>query len=134
MKKCKNCGQKNIDVAKFCNECGTKFDSITINQAFEFADWDTSIQMYPGQNERFERALSSKVSPISVDFEKQIGIFDGSGVNPYETTLTSCTCSDFIRRKLPCKHMYRLAIELEVIDTSSLNNEKVLEFNTKKLE
>lgn len=132
MKKCKNCEHKNPDAAKFCNECGAKFENITISQAFEFADWDTSIQMYPGQIERFERALSDKMSPLSVDSEKQVGIFDGSGANPYETTLISCTCSDFIRRKLPCKHIYRLAVELGAIDISNFYNEKALEFKAKK--
>jgi len=31
-------------------------------------------------------------------------------------TLESCTCPDFKERKLPCKHMYRLASELGLIE------------------
>lgn len=35
----------------------------------------------------------------------------------YETTLHSCTCEDFVKGhyKTPCKHMYRLAIELGML-------------------
>ena len=32
----------------------------------------------------------------------------------YETTLRYCTCMDFRKRRLPCKHMYRLAVELKL--------------------
>ena len=38
----------------------------------------------------------------------------GSGKQAYEVYLENCTCMDFMRRKLPCKHMYRLAHELGV--------------------
>lgn len=30
----------------------------------------------------------------------------------YRVTLSDCECVDFYRRQLPCKHMYRLALEL----------------------
>ena len=33
----------------------------------------------------------------------------------YQTSLNSCGCEDFRRRNIPCKHMYRLALELELI-------------------
>ena len=32
----------------------------------------------------------------------------------YNTTLLKCDCEDYKRRLLPCKHMYRLAYELDV--------------------
>ena len=33
----------------------------------------------------------------------------GSEGNVYKTSFISCTCMDFQKRKLPCKHMYKLA-------------------------
>lgn len=30
----------------------------------------------------------------------------------YETALDSCICSDFKKRQLPCKHIYKLAMML----------------------
>lgn len=85
-----------------------------------FGIWDDSVQMHPEQVKRFERALTSKLIPISVDVSNKTGVFNGSHSKPYNTTLENCTCSDFIRRQLPCKHIYRLAIELGLIDTDGL--------------
>lgn len=33
----------------------------------------------------------------------------------YSVSLTECTCPDFQHRKLPCKHMYKLALELGIV-------------------
>ena len=33
----------------------------------------------------------------------------------YSVSLTECTCPDFQQRKLPCKHMYKLALELGIV-------------------
>lgn len=43
------------------------------------------------------------------------GFFYGSGKLPYQTSLAACTCNDFVKRKKPCKHIYRLAMELGII-------------------
>lgn len=39
-------------------------------------------------------------------------------IHGYETTLQSCSCTDFQKRKFPCKHIYTLAIMLNIISTS----------------
>lgn len=85
----------------------------------DFGIWDDSIQEHPEQKKRFASALTSKVIPISVDKTSQTGVFNGSGKKPYNTSLSDCTCMDFTRRHLPCKHIYRLAVELGLIDTST---------------
>ena len=70
---------------------------------------------------RMKSAQSAKLTPVSIDKENASGVFKGSGKLPYQVTLESCTCGDFHRAHLPCKHMYRLAAELDVmiIDTES---------------
>jgi len=60
--------------------------------------------------------MSSKCTPTEIDHINQTGIFKGSGKNPYTTTLNSCTCRDYFVRRLPCKHMYRLAMELGLFE------------------
>ena len=60
----------------------------------------------------------SKTSPLSVDKEHETGVFYGSGKEPYQTSLASCTCNDFVKRKKPCKHIFRLAMELGIIDAA----------------
>lgn len=89
-----------------------------------FGIWDNNIHELPEQKKRFKSSLTSKLIPISVDKYAQTGQFNGSGKEPYNTTLKNCDCFDFKRRKMPCKHIYRLAIELGLIDTSHLDVEK----------
>ena len=36
--------------------------------------------------------------------------------NSYHVTLDSCTCTDFRIHKRPCKHMYKLAFALGILD------------------
>lgn len=66
------------------------------------------------QKKRLSSAILAENTPLSVDTIKKEGIFVGSH-GKYETSLKHCTCVDFNRRKLPCKHMYRLAMELGII-------------------
>lgn len=68
------------------------------------------------QLKRQKSSSEKKLTPISVNPEQGTGIFKGSGKSDYSTTLSNCTCIDFSRRKLPCKHMYRLAYELSLFD------------------
>ena len=81
----------------------------------DWNQWD-SCHSEPGQEERRTRATHKKLQPASIDFENHCATFKGSGLEHYETNLFSCTCIDFRRRSLPCKHMYRLAHELHIYD------------------
>lgn len=56
----------------------------------------------------------------------------------YTVTLTNCECEDFHKRNLPCKHMYKLAIELGIMEIpdellnnnfNALNNPPVIQAN-----
>lgn len=72
-----------------------------------------SIDEQPDQKKRIEKAKESKCQPSSIDYDAKTAVFVGSGKTPYETTVDSCTCRDFFVRRLPCKHIYRLRMELE---------------------
>ena len=94
---------------------------------------------HPEQLKRIKSAQSKKTTPNSIDKDNQTGIFPGSGKNPYETTLHSCTCRDFVVRHLPCKHIYRLRMELGLLDKNfdigiNTNNEFSLESAVAELE
>lgn len=82
-----------------------------------FCNWDKEIHNDEEQLKRIKRAESADMTPTSIDYENQTGVFKGSGKKPYEVSLDFCTCSDFRRRKLPCKHIYRLAMELGLFDS-----------------
>lgn len=76
---------------------------------------DYKLNAHPDQAKRQVSATNKKLTPINIDKENQVCFIKGSGKEPYTVTLEYCTCSDFIRRKLPCKHMYRLAYELNLM-------------------
>lgn len=77
------------------------------------------IDAYPEQAKRQEKAKEAKMAPLSIDYETKTALFSGSGKKPYETTLESCTCKDYFVRRLPCKHIYRLRMELEAHNARS---------------
>lgn len=69
---------------------------------------------------RIKKAQDKKYVPIKLDCDAQTASFKGSGKELYNTTPSSCTCLDFATRHQPCKHMYRLQIELGLLDTKEL--------------
>ena len=77
-----------------------------------FADWPDNIHSTKDQSKRIASAKSSATTPASIDKNQMTAIFPSTSFISYETTLKTCTCRDFTVRKLPCKHIYRLAIEL----------------------
>lgn len=84
----------------------------------DFSKW-VEISETPEQVSRIASSKKAECTPVSVDREKQTGIFSGShGV--YNTSLEKCNCGDYVRRRLPCKHMYRLAAELGLWDADSI--------------
>ena len=85
-----------------------------VREKLDLIKQEDNIHDDPEQLKRIEKARSSKMKILSIDKENQSAVFAGSGKTPYETTLISCTCRDFTVRKLPCKHMYRLAMECGV--------------------
>ena len=65
-----------------------------------FSSWPEEIHSFPGQEVRHR-------NPI---------------YNPkYETAFTSCSCSDFLERHLPCQHIYELAIRERVFQIATTN-------------
>lgn len=78
-------------------------------------EWEPSIHFDPEQIKRQKSAVTAKLTPVSIDPITCSGYFKGSK-STYSTTLNTCTCIDFSRRNLPCKHIYRLAHELNQFD------------------
>lgn len=65
----------------------------------------------PEQQARMDRAFYQKDKIIiqAYDTRYKIAKIRGSSFKKYMTTMQQCTCEDFVRRRKPCKHMYRLA-------------------------
>jgi predicted nucleic acid-binding Zn finger protein len=72
--------------------------------------WPLNIHKAPSQKERIERGFEIDMKRRFINKESNSGL-----INDYTVTLSSCTCPDFQERKLPCKHIYCLALELKII-------------------
>lgn len=83
--------------------------------------WASETHTTEYAKKRIKSAQSAKLTPIRIDTEDLYGYFQGSS-GRYETFLDYCPCGDFHRSKLPCKHIYRLAIELGLMNISADNN------------
>lgn len=70
---------------------------------------------------RFQRAISSNNIGKVVSLNRKKMLMDILSTKDYRKTykvsLTRCECEDFKKRYLPCKHMYKLALELGIIST-----------------
>lgn len=69
----------------------------------------------------YEKALTEATTPLSIDRDKQEGEFNGASntrPEPYHTTLEKCPCGAHGKPEHPCKHMYRLAMELGLMPGS----------------
>lgn len=80
--------------------------------------WAPEIHTTEYALKRIKSAKSAKLTPIKIDTTDFYGYFQGYS-GRYETFLDYCPCGDFRRSKLPCKHIYRLAIELKIIDETA---------------
>lgn len=75
---------------------------------------------YPSQVRRQERAREAMLTPISIN--GQCARFQGEE-DQYQTTLLTCDCCDFQKRHKPCKHMYRLAMELDLFPRGDMQTD-----------
>lgn len=75
-----------------------------------FGSWDVSIHAADGQDVRMDRALNQNIVFQSYDSATGSAVIRGTHGDIYQTNLDRCTCEDFQRRGLPCKHIYKLAL------------------------
>ncbi len=74
-----------------------------------FSAFPDSIQNEREQQSRMVKAHKDNLYIFPDTFNGSSAFILGSGENVYKTSFSSCTCMDFQKRKLPCKHMYKLA-------------------------
>ena len=81
------------------------------------AAWAADVHETEEQTKRIASSKTSSCTPASLDKNNCCASFRGRR-GSYETHLDGCTCTDFSRRSLPCKHIYRLAFELGLLSGS----------------
>lgn len=94
----------------------------------KFGNWSETLHEDFEQIKRTifaQRIKPEKIIAINPSSESaEITGTDGA----YSVTLNSCTCHDFNSRQLPCKHIYRLAYELNYFDFPKSNRTASKEF------
>ena len=89
------------------------YGSTQINQQKKklnpFSAFPDSIQNEREQQSRMVKAHKDNLYIFPDTFDGSSAFILGSEGNVYKTSFISCTCMDFQKRKLPCKHMYKLA-------------------------
>lgn len=98
-----------------------------------FEDWELwgAIHDDEDQKKRIDSSSSSKCLPRSIDINAGAAEFIGSKGRNYYTSLDACQCRDFFVRQKPCKHMYRLAVELGLMNIDGVK--KVTETNVYRM-
>ncbi len=91
-----------------------------------FSNWTSDIHKDIDQIVRLDNSLKIKPESIVLNHDTNTAIISGS--NDYEVSLTNCTCMDFSIRNLPCKHIYRLALELGLINPPKINPDEAKKF------
>lgn len=83
-----------------------------------FGPWEIPDGAFLSEISSYEKAKELPSDRILfVDPEIKAAQITGRTGSVYFVSLNNCTCEDFKRRELPCKHMIRLALELgEVFD------------------
>ncbi|WP_207665483.1 SWIM zinc finger family protein [Anaerocolumna xylanovorans] len=74
-----------------------------------FFPFDDSIHKTRQQQERIKRSVEHDLKIKTTLSNGYSGKIIGTTGNTYLVTLKNCSCQDFKRRNLPCKHMYFLA-------------------------
>ena len=75
-----------------------------------FGNWPESLHMEDNQINRRMRSFNDPMRVTSLNKKTKTAIIENSkGDTWYTVTLSSCTCPDFQKRHLPCKHIYKLA-------------------------
>lgn len=92
-------------------------------------DYEERVHIEPSQISKRSKAEALKASQVKVNKEDQTAKILGSALEPYHVSLSDCTCPDYAVYGLPCKHMYRLAIDLGIfprLPKVDRNEEKLL--------
>ena len=110
---CKKCAEFESD-KNIANQRGISKDEW--KSIKKWYKWDESIHYSKAQKERLSRAVNDGIIVRDINQKKGYGIVIGTTGEYYYVCLDHCSCPDFKKRQRPCKHMYRLALELGIID------------------
>lgn len=89
--------------------------------------WEEKTHTTERAKKRIELAKKPELTPIEIDTTNMRACFSGNH-GKYTAFLDDCSCEDFRRNRLPCKHIYRLAIELGAMEEAAESNRSTIPF------
>jgi hypothetical protein len=94
--------------------------------------WDYGDEAVNSTTPQINRQKSAR-NLVILDFDTSVPrvvLFDPRRDNRHSATLSGCDCKDFTRLKAPkpCKHIYRLAIELGLLEAKYLDRHALSSF------
>ncbi len=92
-----------------------------------------TLEQHHSKDQYWRRRNSFSTDHVDIDFNTLSGVFIGSNNELYFTTLKECSCMDFKKRYLPCKHIYRLFYEFENGTVKDFDNSIIQEHHLNKL-
>lgn len=98
----------------------------------DFNSFDASFHNEPEQLKRRIRAKNIKATTITDNGDHYVVI--GSKGDIYNTNLSICNCLDFKKNHLPCKHMYKFALDHGLIDDLPKINPKKSKLFAEKID
>ncbi len=92
-----------------------------------FGNWEENVHTDYEQIKRI--AFSQRITSenVTVDTQKETAVITGRD-GTYDVSLNHCTCYDFDSRQLPCKHIYRLASDLGLLEMPKPSRKAAKEF------
>lgn len=94
------------------------FSSFPIFSSVNLSPSDPLTSVLECGDPRFQASLKERMTLSNAFLSCTAKTSSG---NSYRVTLDSCTCPDFTYRHIPCKHMYRLALEVGLCGSVDLS-------------
>lgn len=82
-----------------------------------FDSWSEDIHQSEKAQKKIQNAKAAECTPSELIVSECHSIYH-RGDTDYNVFLDKCNCRSFGMDRLPCKHMYRLAMELGILDVS----------------
>ena len=88
-----------------------------------FYRWPESVHQEPEQRKRLRQAQAENFQVEAVGKNggkicRMKAASDPGSHGRYETFLDNCPCGDFIQNRVPCKHIYRIALNKGLIQAA----------------
>lgn len=94
----------------------------------QFGNWNEAIHEDVDQIKRLGSAVKIKEDTVELSDDGESALMYGRTGGEYHVWLDECECYDFAVHQKPCKHIYRLAIELGLIELPKIKKVNKKEF------